>query len=95
MLALLGRDIHADVYAWAVVFFLPINSAINPILYTISSLKAKVNISNMYLHYLVLFKYSLGRNHIKSPVEDMCDISAINSCCSLLDKEGFLFGSVD
>ncbi|XP_033121603.1 G-protein coupled receptor GRL101-like [Anneissia japonica] len=32
-------DIPAEVYAWAAVFILPINSAINPFLYTIASLK--------------------------------------------------------
>ncbi|XP_033099551.1 uncharacterized protein LOC117103150 [Anneissia japonica] len=32
-------DIPTDVYAWTAVFILPINSAINPYLYTIASLK--------------------------------------------------------
>ncbi|XP_033110165.1 G-protein coupled receptor GRL101-like [Anneissia japonica] len=32
-------DIPPEVYAWAAVFILPINSAINPFLYTIASLK--------------------------------------------------------
>ena len=35
--------IPGDIYAWTVVFLLPVNSALNPILYTMSSLKAKVN----------------------------------------------------
>ena len=41
-LALAGVDIPGEVYSWAIVFILPINSAINPILYTISTIKFKV-----------------------------------------------------
>ena len=36
--ALNGTVISGDVYAWVIVFVLPVNSALNPILYTISSL---------------------------------------------------------
>ncbi|CAH0561783.1 unnamed protein product [Brassicogethes aeneus] len=32
--AYLGHEISADVYGWLIVFILPINSALNPILYT-------------------------------------------------------------
>jgi hypothetical protein len=39
-LAMSGVEIPGDVYAWSIVFILPINSAINPILYTISNLKS-------------------------------------------------------
>jgi hypothetical protein len=45
MLTFLGIDVQPDVYAWMIVVVLPINSAINPILYTlIAVLRAKVNI---------------------------------------------------
>ncbi len=37
--ALSGTSITGEVYAWVVVFLLPINSAINPVLYTISAIK--------------------------------------------------------
>ena len=37
--ALAGTSITGEVYAWVVVFVLPINSAINPVLYTISVIK--------------------------------------------------------
>ena len=36
-----GAAIPGEVYAWVVVFLLPINSAINPLLYTISSIRLK------------------------------------------------------
>jgi hypothetical protein len=35
LLSLLGREISNDVYAWTTVIVLPINSAANPLLYTI------------------------------------------------------------
>ena len=34
-LALSGFNMSPDVYAWIIVFVLPINSAINPFLYTL------------------------------------------------------------
>ncbi len=37
--AMSGVSISGEVYAWVVVFLLPINSAINPVLYTISSIQ--------------------------------------------------------
>ncbi|ELU14102.1 hypothetical protein CAPTEDRAFT_197256 [Capitella teleta] len=40
LLAIACVDIPGDVYAWSIVFILPINSAINPILYTISNMKS-------------------------------------------------------
>ena len=39
MAALEGAVITGEVYAWVVVFLLPVNSAINPLLYTISAIK--------------------------------------------------------
>ncbi|ELT87363.1 hypothetical protein CAPTEDRAFT_115613 [Capitella teleta] len=42
LLALGGMDIPGEMYSWTIVFILPINSAINPILYTISNLSFKV-----------------------------------------------------
>ncbi len=48
--ALSGTSITGEVYTWVVVFLLPVNSAINPVLYTISTIKPlellkKVNVS--------------------------------------------------
>ena len=41
-----GAKIPGEVYAWVVVFLLPVNSAINPLLYTISTIRlAKVSIT--------------------------------------------------
>ncbi|XP_053376719.1 G-protein coupled receptor GRL101-like [Mercenaria mercenaria] len=41
MMALNGHVISGDVYAWSAVFILPINSALNPILYTVSAILGK------------------------------------------------------
>jgi len=44
-MALSGRMIPGEVYAWTAVFILPINSALNPYLYTISRImKQRVSI---------------------------------------------------
>ncbi len=37
MAALRGTTIPGEVYAWIIVFVLPVNSAINPILYTFAA----------------------------------------------------------
>uniref|UniRef100_T1IP50 G-protein coupled receptors family 1 profile domain-containing protein n=1 Tax=Strigamia maritima TaxID=126957 RepID=T1IP50_STRMM len=44
--ALYSADISADFYAWVVVFILPINSALNPILYTFTTSKFRNRIKN-------------------------------------------------
>ena len=41
LMALNGRVISGDVYAWAAVLILPINSALNPFLYTLSAVLNK------------------------------------------------------
>ncbi|XP_046578665.1 G-protein coupled receptor GRL101-like [Haliotis rubra] len=47
LMALQGHAINSEVYAWVAVFVLPINSALNPIIYTLSSVdtmrKRKLN----------------------------------------------------
>lgn len=35
LLTLMGTDVTAQVYAWVIVVVLPINSALNPIIYTV------------------------------------------------------------
>nr|KAI8742449.1 G-protein coupled receptor [Biomphalaria glabrata] len=41
-----GHTFDRDVYAWFAVFVLPINSALNPIIYTIPALYAKCKLNN-------------------------------------------------
>ena len=41
MLALSGVTISGDVYSWITVFVLPINSALNPFLYTLLAIMKK------------------------------------------------------
>ena len=38
---LTGQEVGSDVYAWSAVLILPINSALNPVLYTVPALKKK------------------------------------------------------
>ncbi|KAL4238889.1 hypothetical protein ACF0H5_003596 [Mactra antiquata] len=41
MLAMNGHVIPGDVYAWVAVFILPVNSALNPIIYTLTSIRGR------------------------------------------------------
>ena len=41
ILAITGTAIPGDVYAWTAVFILPLNSALNPFLYTLSAILGK------------------------------------------------------
>ena len=41
MMALSGTEISGDIYAWMAVLVLPINSALNPFLYTLSAILGK------------------------------------------------------
>jgi hypothetical protein len=54
LLAIADQPISGEVYAWAAVFILPVNSALNPILYTLSAiLGGKVNVFFTFL-YIIL-----------------------------------------
>ena len=50
--ALNGTVISGDVYAWVIVFVLPVNSALNPILFTISSLDIVKVCESLYVCYV-------------------------------------------
>jgi hypothetical protein len=41
IISLNGYSISGDVYAWTAVFILPLNSALNPFLYTLSAIIGK------------------------------------------------------
>ncbi|XP_045171018.2 uncharacterized protein LOC123533444 [Mercenaria mercenaria] len=43
LMAMSGHVISGDVYAWAAVFILPVNSALNPMLYTLTAILGKKN----------------------------------------------------
>lgn len=49
-MALAGYSTPGQVYAWTVVFILPVNSALNPFLYTIGDLKSQVTIKKIKLN---------------------------------------------
>jgi hypothetical protein len=40
-MAMSGKVISGDVYAWTAVFVLPVNSALNPVLYTLTAILGK------------------------------------------------------
>ena len=57
-----GTEISGEVYAWVVVFILPVNSAINPILYTLSTINL-LQVQLVYnIHSLELY-VSLNKIH--------------------------------
>ncbi|KAL4221447.1 hypothetical protein ACF0H5_019704 [Mactra antiquata] len=41
MMAMSGKVIPSEVYAWSAVFILPVNSALNPVLYTLTAILSK------------------------------------------------------
>jgi hypothetical protein len=45
-LAISGYDIPGEVYSWVIVFILPINSAVNPILYTLSVIRSQRDLTS-------------------------------------------------
>ncbi|XP_047494569.1 relaxin receptor 2-like [Penaeus chinensis] len=55
--ALANIEVHSGVYAWLVVLVLPINSAINPILYTFSTSKFQSQLSAV----LIVFRTARNR----------------------------------
>ena len=63
ILALSGVYIPAEVYVWTVVFVLPVNSALNPLLYTISYIQWPVGVKDYIVlknHYFQENKYKIG-----------------------------------
>nr|XP_042905394.1 uncharacterized protein LOC107445139 [Parasteatoda tepidariorum] len=56
LLAMFGVNIPGEVYAWTAIFVLPLNSATNPLIYTISSL---------HFHTKLLSKFGLNVNDTK------------------------------
>ncbi|XP_045194790.2 G-protein coupled receptor GRL101-like [Mercenaria mercenaria] len=50
MMAMSGHAISGDVYAWAAVFILPVNSALNPVLYTLPAILGKKIAGDVKLH---------------------------------------------
>lgn len=51
-MAMSGRVIPGDVYAWAAVFILPVNSALNPLLYTLTAILGK-KVNRVYTYILL------------------------------------------
>ncbi|VEN63127.1 unnamed protein product [Callosobruchus maculatus] len=47
LIALAGTPIHQNLYAWLAIFVLPINSALNPVLYTLTTTIFKKQMSKM------------------------------------------------
>ncbi|CAH1968678.1 unnamed protein product [Acanthoscelides obtectus] len=47
LIALAGTPIHQNLYAWLAIFVLPINSALNPVLYTLTTTIFKKQMSKL------------------------------------------------
>ncbi|KAL4221448.1 hypothetical protein ACF0H5_019705 [Mactra antiquata] len=60
MMAMSGKVIPGEVYAWSAVFILPVNSALNPVLYTLTA------ILNKRQQEKALMKAYSARSHSKS-----------------------------
>lgn len=45
-----GIPINQDLYAWVAVFLLPVNSALNPVLYTLTTKMFKQQMNRMFAH---------------------------------------------
>ena len=50
-MALCGVTILGSVYVWAVVFALPVNSALNPLLYSYSRIRFSVSYTQKHKHH--------------------------------------------
>lgn len=50
ILYLVGIPINQDLYAWVAVFLLPVNSALNPVLYTLTTKMFKQQMNRMFAH---------------------------------------------
>lgn len=48
----LGVTIHEHLYAWIAVFVLPVNSALNPVLYTLTTAAFKQQV-NAIFHFVL------------------------------------------
>ena len=60
-MALSGVTIPGSVYVWAVVFVLPVNSALNPLLYTYSTIEWSVSYIDMSMYVRACAERSTGR----------------------------------
>lgn len=56
----LGFSIPDKVYAWLAIFVLPINSALNPVLYTLTTTVFKKQVSNN--RFIIKWKILLDAN---------------------------------
>ncbi|CAL4160502.1 unnamed protein product [Meganyctiphanes norvegica] len=82
-MALSGVSIPTTLYAWLAVFVLPVNSALNPILYTLTTkmFKQQVNIVDT-LVILPAFKEQAFKQQFKQQVQHCCSYSRCsNSRC--------------
>ncbi|XP_060063809.1 uncharacterized protein LOC132544254 [Ylistrum balloti] len=79
LMALSGRMIPGSTYAWTAVFILPINSALNPIIYTFTGILKKK-------------KYQ-GMNFGRSVKKTAYDTNAWRIWTSLCQKETFMLGN--
>ena len=66
--ALAGAKIPPEVSAWIAVFILPLNSAVNPLLYTISAIECGGK-------YVLCFEYTFQCSKIKHEFSDSSKVT--------------------
>jgi len=69
ILAMEGYEIPGEVYAWTAVLILPINSALNPFLYTLSA--------------IIAAKVKQSRHQIRKLLENQISLNLILASCTL------------
>ena len=65
-MALNGYVISGDVYAWTAVFILPFNSALNPVLYTLTAIIGK----QVHASYTFCFHRTLSKEDLPAQVSE-------------------------
>ncbi|CAL1530162.1 unnamed protein product, partial [Lymnaea stagnalis] len=71
--SLAGGHASNDVYAWVAVFVLPLNSAVNPVLYTLSTAPFVGNIRSKVYRFRKSFKSSSSQETKHSYIGEICN----------------------
>ncbi|XP_063405928.1 G-protein coupled receptor GRL101-like [Mytilus trossulus] len=85
ILAMTGQVFPSAVYSWVAVFVMPLNAALNPFLYTFSTLKEKPNI--MAKMSVKIFQFSKVKDRRKAASDEMFMSSIFNNNYKMLQME--------
>ena len=79
IVALMDIPINQDLYAWVAIFLLPVNSALNPVLYTLTTKMFK-----QHLNRIISNQFSSYYHHRE--VSNACDNSNSSYCSINLNQ---------